>query len=156
MLKIRTRYMEKWGIYAKRGGVHPLMKAKGHDSGGFHTCIPGRHCAQSRWATRACRSGVNEGSFYDLRLLTRKIKIINMKTASWYTPQLKVGSLHACSQPAPPTPAGLWVGRRSELPSGQRGKAGLPNNPRSRLRPVVSNLTSRAPWLSFIYFSGQG
>lgn len=80
---------------------------------GFHTCIPGRHLAQNRQSMPAHCSGANKGSFYDLSLITREIKVINIETASWYMSQFKVNSLYAFPLPAPPQTTMVGVGRRS-------------------------------------------
>lgn len=90
-------------------------------------------------------SRVNKGSFYDLRLLIREIKVINIKTASWYRPQFKVNILRAFPLLAPPqTTAGLGAGRKSsELTVDSRQDQGekvrSPLSPGSGLGSVVSN-----------------
>lgn len=89
-------------------------------------------------AGRTCQhivQGVNKGSFSDLRLLPREIKVINIKTSSWYMPQFKVNSLSAFPwRASPQTTAGLGAGRKSSVltadsQAGSRGKGGVTAQP---------------------------
>lgn len=108
--------------------VCPLMKAQAHNPGAFsHLYREGTCTKQAEQAARC--SGVNNGAFYDLRLLTREIKVASIKTASWHMPQFKVRSL------LPFPTAGLGVGRGalSSLQTARQNrgeKAGSQLNPR--------------------------
>lgn len=136
--KVRARHLEKQGIR-----VCPLMKAQAHNPGAFsHLCREGTCTKQAEQAARC--SGVNNSAFYDLRLLTREIKVASIKTASWHMPQFKVRSLH------PFPTAGLGVGRGSSefTADGQaepRGKGRVTAQPRK---------LAWAHGLSPVYLSG--
>lgn len=115
------------------------------------TCTLGRHLAQSRWDTPARSSGVNKGSFYDLRLLSREVKITNITTASLHMPQFKVNSLYAFLLPAlPQTTTGLEEGGGVSIDYRQSGgtegkRQSHHSAPGSGPRPVLSNFNILIP-----------